>query len=264
MQALLEQDPIVNAVVAARLSAIGSLRLHRLGGTVVGARDGDRLIGACFSGGNLLPIGGDAQAWAALARFLTERPRVCTSIVGRAEAVAVMWPILGAQWGRARSVRAVQPLLVCDGATDVAVDEEVRPATMAELERYIPAAAAMFAEELGISPHVAPGTDPFRARITELVRSGRALARYDHRGQVIFKAEIGAVSERTAQVQGVWVRPDLRRRGIGTAAMAAVLRHAATLAPTVSLYVNDYNTAARRLYDRLGMRHLATLSTVLL
>jgi predicted GNAT family acetyltransferase len=32
----------------------------------------------------------------------------------------------------------------------------------------------------------------------------------------------------------------------------------------VSLYVNDFNTAARRMYERLGMREAATLATVLL
>jgi predicted GNAT family acetyltransferase len=61
----------------------------------------------------------------------------------------------------------------------------------------------------------------------------------------------------------VWVRPQFRGRGIGRAALAVVLRHALTLAPTVSLYVNDFNTPARRMYDRLGLRQVATLSTVL-
>jgi uncharacterized protein len=79
----------------------------------------------------------------------------------------------------------------------------------------------------------------------------------------MFKAEIGALSPATAQIQGVWVRPDLRGRGFGTAGMAAVLRLGLQLAPTVSLYVNDYNTAARRLYQRLGLAQVATLRTVL-
>jgi predicted GNAT family acetyltransferase len=42
-----------------------------------------------------------------------------------------------------------------------------------------------------------------------------------------------------------------------------VLRHALTLAPSVSLYVNDFNLAARRLYARLGMRPVEELRTVL-
>jgi hypothetical protein len=60
------------------------------------------------------------------------------------------------------------------------------------------------------------------------------------------------------------VRPDLRGRGIATSALAAVCQHALALAPTVSLYVNDFNTTALRLYARLGMRQVATLATVLL
>jgi predicted GNAT family acetyltransferase len=60
------------------------------------------------------------------------------------------------------------------------------------------------------------------------------------------------------------VRPDLRGRGIGTAGLATVLTHALTLAPTVSLYVNDFNVPAMKAYRRLGMRQVATLSTVLL
>jgi len=143
-------------------------------------------------------------------------------------------------------------------------DAGVRPARPADLARYLPAAAAMFTEELGVSPHVAPGTGPFRARLSDLIAGGLAFASFDFRGQVTFKAEIGAVSRHTCQIQGVWVRPDLRRRGIGTASLATVMTHALTLAPTVSLYVNDYNTAARRMYARLGMRQVATLSTVLL
>lgn len=264
VEALLDAAPIVNAVVSARLRAVGSLQPHRLGGTVFGVRASGELVGACFSGGNLLPIGGDPRSWDALAQLVARQRRVCTSIVGAAEAVAVMWPILARSWGPARSLRPAQPLLVLDRAPSVDADREVRPAQLAELDRYLPAAAAMFAEELGARPRVGSGADPFRDRITELIRSGRAWARYDARGQVIFKAEIGAVSAHTAQVQGVWVRPDLRRRGIGTAAMSAVLSHAAALAPTVSLYVNDYNTAARRMYARLGMRELTTLATVLL
>jgi hypothetical protein len=107
------------------------------------------------------------------------------------------------------------------------------------------------------------GGTSYRARVAEVIEGGRAFARFDDSGRVEFKAEIGALAPGTAQVQGVWVRPDLRGRGVGTAAMASVVCHALRYAPSVSLYVNDFNTPARRMYQRLGMRQIATLSTVL-
>jgi RimJ/RimL family protein N-acetyltransferase len=47
--------------------------------------------------------------------------------------------------------------------------------------------------------------------------------------------------------------------------MAAVIRDALRrIAPSVSLYVNDYNAPARRVYERCGMRRVGTFATVLL
>jgi uncharacterized protein len=264
LESLIDRDPFVNAGVAARVRAARSLDPQRLGGTMVGVWQGDELTGACYSGGNLVPVGGDAVSWERIARFVARRPRRCTSIVGRADSVEVLWSLLTRSWTAARSVRANQPLLMLDRPVLMRGDDRVRRARPAELERYLPAAAAMFAEELGVSPHVAPGSAAFGVRLRELISTGRAFASFDFRGQVTFKAEIGAVSGHTCQIQGVWVRPDLRGQGLGTASLATVMTHALAVAPTASLYVNDFNTAARRMYARLGMRQVSTLSTVLL
>jgi hypothetical protein len=160
-------------------------------------------------------------------------------------------------------VRPSQPLLCTDRPAAIGPDPAVRRVRPDELARFLPAATAMFTEELDISPAGHDGGRSYRNRVAELLTAGRAFARFDDRGSVMFKAEIGALSPATAQIQGVWVRPDLRGRGLGTAAMAAVLRFGLKLAPTVSLYVNDYNTAARRMYQRLGLDQVATLQTVL-
>lgn len=263
VRALLDEDPIVNAVVAARLAEVGTVQPDRLGGYLVATGGPDRLTGACFAGGNLIALGGSPDEWRALADVVGARPRACSAVVGRADAVATMWQRLERRWGRPRAIRRNQPLLLLDGPVQVEPSPHVGPARLDQLERYLPAAAAMFAEELGVSPHVAPGTAAFRDRMGRLISERRAFAAVDFRGQIVFKAEIGAVTPHTAQIQGVWVRPDLRGRGIGTASLAAVLRHALELAPTASLYVNDFNTAARRMYARLGMRETAVLSTVL-
>ena len=58
--------------------------------------------------------------------------------------------------------------------------------------------------------------------------------------------------------------PDRRGRGLATAGMAAVVNQVRrTFAPTVSLYVNDYNRAAIAAYERIGMRRVGEYATVL-
>jgi predicted GNAT family acetyltransferase len=65
-------------------------------------------------------------------------------------------------------------------------------------------------------------------------------------------------------VQGVWVDPSLRGRGLSVGGTAAVVELArAQVAPVVSLYVNDFNTAARRAYERVGFRQVGTFTSVL-
>ncbi|NEE18436.1 GNAT family N-acetyltransferase, partial [Streptomyces sp. SID7499] len=81
---------------------------------------------------------------------------------------------------------------------------------------------------------------------------------------VVFKAEIGAATPQACQIQGVWVAPEHRGKGLSEAGMAAVLRYAlADVAPVVSLYVNDYNTPARKAYRRVGFREVGAFMSVL-
>lgn len=261
---LLADDPFGGAVLAARVHAVPGLDARRLGGAVLAVRGPDgELRGAAFDGGNLLPVGGGPDEWDAVGEALAGRPPRATSIVGRREAVAALWQVLEPAWGPARLVRGCQPLLALDTPARLpAGDPRVRAIRRDELDRYLPAAAAMFTEELAVSPYRGDA-GRYRARVAGLLAARRAFGIVED-GAVVFKADLGAVSPHTCQVQGVWVRPDLRGRGIGTAALAGVLRHALTLAPTVSLYVNDFNTPARRMYARLGMREVGALSSVLL
>jgi hypothetical protein len=267
LERLVAADPVVNAVVASRLAAYRSFDPVRFGGVLLGARaagDG-RLTGAAFNGGNLLPIAGGPADWHALATQVAAVAKVCTSIVGRSDAVAAMWDVLEPHWGPARSVRDDQPMLEIGRGEMTAVlpDPRLRLMHPVDLERYLPAAAAMFTEELGVSPFAGRSGGSYRQRVESLLATGRAFGVVDRDGRMAFKADIGALTAATCQLQGVWVRPDLRGQGLGTAALAGVVQHALRLAPSVSLYVNDFNTAARRMYAKLGMRQIATLATVL-
>src|SRR5664280_776043 len=139
----------------------------------------------------------------------------------------------------------------------------VRTRRTAEFDTVLPACVAMYTEEVGVSPLGGDGGALYRARVAELIAAGRAFARIEN-GRVLFKAEIGAVSRSVCQVQGVWVDPALRGTGLGTAGTAAVVATALRdIAPIVSLYVNDYNEAARAAYRRVGLRQVGTFMSVL-
>ena len=121
----------------------------------------------------------------------------------------------------------------------------------------------MYTDEVGVSPLADDGGRGYRRRVAELVRARRAYAKIVD-GRVVFKAELAIVTRHTAQIQGVWVDPEWRGRGIASAAMASVVHDALRrVAPSVSLYVNDYNVPARRAYASCGFRPAGTFATVL-
>ncbi|MGW4946794.1 GNAT family N-acetyltransferase [Actinoplanes sp. NPDC004185] len=262
VERILDQDPYAGAQIAERVAAYG-LNWWRSDGRIYGYGPGRRIESLCWSGAHLVPVCTTPAAVAAYADLLGAEPRICSSIIGRADAVLDLWERLGGQWGPARDVRPHQPLLVADREAPIAPDPEVRLVQPGEVDQLFPAAVAMYTEEVGVSPLVDDGGRGYKRRISELVRSKRAYARFVG-DRVVFKAELAIVTRRTTQVQGVWVDPEFRGHGMAAGAMAAVLRDALRrVAPTVSLYVNDYNAPARRLYARCGFVPNGSFATVL-
>ena len=255
----LDADPIASCMVGSRVETVG-VEPWRLGGELWGV--GGRLDGLCFSGANLVPLRGERSALRSFADRARRHRRSCSSLVGRRELVLPLWEDLQEHWGTAREVRPDQPLMATDQPPAVAPDPEVRRAYPDELERYLPAAIAMFTEEVGIDPRLGDGGAGYRARVAELIAAGRAFTRIEN-GQVVFKAEVGALSTRVGQIQGVWVHPERRGTGLGTAGTAAVVEHLVRAGRIASLYVNAFNTPARRAYTRVGFEQVASFATVL-
>jgi uncharacterized protein len=262
VEQILDRDPYAGAQIAERVAAHG-LNWWRADGRVYGYGGGRRVESLCWSGAHLVPVCATPPAVAAYAEMLGAESRICSSIIGRADAVLDLWERLGGHWGPARDVRPNQPLLIADDDPPIAPDPQVRLVRGGEIDQLFPAAVAMYTEEVGVSPLLDDAGRGYRRRITELVRGKRAYARFAG-NRVIFKAELAIVTRRTAQIQGVWMDPEFRGHGLAAAAMAAVVRDALRrVAPTVSLYVNDYNAPARRVYARCGFEQAGTFATVL-
>jgi predicted GNAT family acetyltransferase len=262
VQAVLARNPVEHCFVASRVRASG-LDGWRLGGELWGWSEDGELTSLLYLGANLVPVETTPESRRAFADRCRRIGRRCSSIVGPVAEVESMWALLRDSWGPAREVRGHQPLLVIEGASPVAPDPGVRLVREDEIDLLLPACVAMFTEEVGVSPLAGGAGEAYRARVAELVRQGKAYARIDD-GHVVFKAEIGAVGNGVCQVQGVWVAPQYRGLGLSVPGMAAVVELARReQAPVVSLYVNDFNTVARRAYATAGFHEVGEFATVL-
>ena len=188
--------------------------------------------------------------------------RQCSSMVGPADAVLDLWDRLATPWGPAREVRACQPLLATHTPPAVQADPAVRLVRSDEVDLLFPAAVAMYTEEVGVSPLADGGG----ARYPAGRRPGRvARARTPASSTVVWSSSANWPSSpgtrRRSRAVGY---PDHRGEGLAVTGMAAVVRDALRrVAPTVSLYVNDFNTPARHVYARCGFEQVDTFATVL-
>lgn len=259
---LTAQDPVVN-VFADYRARTTNLEPRWLGGEMWGRFVDGELVAACHVGANLVPVQASADDARTFAERALTRGRTVSTIVGPHDAVRVLWDGLAGSWGRPRETRWAQPHLELSDAPLVEPDPAVRRTTREDLDELYPACVAMYTEEVGVSPEYGGGADLYRARVTQLMNRGWSFARFDE-GRLVFKAEVACASPYAAQVQGVWVPPDRRGEGLAISGMAAVADLVRReIAPVVSLYVNEWNTPARRAYASVGFRETASFSTVM-
>jgi hypothetical protein len=265
---LCAHDPVASVLAATRIEAIVGAG-GRGGATVWGMERGGALEAMCWVGANLVPVcdGDDTEALDAFADAARRHGRRCSSIVGDARPVLGLWERLQDAWGPARDVRADQPSLIMDAPSALAADPAVRRARVDEFDLVLPASVHMFVEEVGYSPVSGGSPGAYEARVRSLVEAGRTFVRVEDGPagpEVVFKADLGAVSSQVAQVQGVWVAPPRRGQRLSEHGMAAVVEQTlGVVAPIVSLYVNAYNTPALASYRRVGFRQVGTYATVL-
>ena len=260
---LIEQDPVRHCFLAARLEQTKQSRFRPSYPDLLGYFDDGNLKSVLMTGANIVPVNTSLIARQEFATVLNRSGRRSSSIVGPAEEVLDLWSRVSATWGPAREVRSNQPVLSMRSNSSVEIDHDVRYSNLSDLEDLVPACIAMFTEEVGISPTINGGGNAYRNRISELVSSRRSFVKYLG-SELVFKSEIGTVGAGVAQIQGVWVKPEYRGKGISVSAMAAVVKLVlADVAPVVSLYVNDYNEVALKTYRSVGFEQVDTFATVL-
>lgn len=256
----LERSPVENLFLAAKIGQFG-LDRRRLGFVHAFERDGE-ITALLLDGGTVFATGADPDAIPAFVDKLGARRRA-TSILGPSFAALGIFVGLEQRfpnsWGRTSNIRHRQPLMVLDEQPRCDADPRLIPLELPHYRSYLEASVHMYTEEIGTSPYkYGPGYDTFAAQRLE---NGDAYGIVED-GVVIFKADLGPKYRGQVQLQGVWIHPEHRGKGLAVPALSAMLRLVMRQFPVVSLYVNDFNIPAVRSYERLGFVEVGSLSTV--
>jgi uncharacterized protein len=222
---------------------------------------GDDGIAAVAYCGRPIVLSGEPDAVAPLAAHLTLH-RSSRMIVGPRDTVRAFWRLVAHRFDEPRLVRDRQPVMMVDRgrlrAGDAAVT--VRRAQMSDWPAVAEGSASMIRHELEYDPRRdSPSFDSGVRRMIEGQRWWVGLSE----GRFCFFCHLGPWSEQTAQLQGIWTPPELRGRGLATASLAAICDRLLEVTPTLSLYVNDFNTDAIALYERVGFEHSGDFQTIL-
>ncbi|MDQ0756985.1 ribosomal protein S18 acetylase RimI-like enzyme [Arthrobacter sp. B3I4] len=259
---LARQDAVANVFLLSHLESAGTASPTAGGASILGVFDGGTLVGACWAGANLVPVQLEPELAGLVAAAAHNSGRRYASIFGPAATVLALHAAMEELGHSAQEIRAEQPLLAISGPPLIEPDPALGRGQLADFDRILPACAAMFEEEVGYSPYLG-GREYYSRRVKGLIRAGHSLVHIGADGEVVFKAELGAVTADATQVQGVWMNPAFRGQGRSAGYMAAVVVFAQTLAPVTSLYVNDFNSRARASYERVGFHQVGTFATVL-
>jgi uncharacterized protein len=217
---------------------------------------GGTVTALCHVGANLVPSGNGCDAFADAAVASNAR-----MIIGEADAVTAVWEAARGRLPRPRDDRPGQPVYALAEPPPPG-DTGLRPATLADLDRLVPACAAAHELELGVDP-LARDADAFRWRTAAQIEEGRSWVWLED-DVVLFKAEASAWTPEAVQIAQVWSDPEARGQGYAARALRDLCRLLLGSTPFVTLFVRTDNAPAIALYERVGMQRVLEYRSVLL
>lgn len=253
----LQRDPLINVYLISRLledraAALSQVVVVRFNGAIVLVTS--LATNIVLAGDPSISQGLTDTAIALIADRILTRMLPVRAIISPASLVESLWNHLRTRLDPPTVVRLNQPIYAIKRRFDYPDLHESRYAAMRDLDQLVPACAAMHREEVGIDP-LERDAIGYRERIRELVEKKRSVVRMvDDR--IATKCEYSAVTDEAVQLMGVWTDPRHRRRGLSRALLSEVCGHLFRRGKVVTLFVNDFNEPAIRLYESLGFRRI--------
>jgi predicted GNAT family acetyltransferase len=175
--------------------------------------------------------------------------QVCSNtfmIMGEQERIKQFW-----HWyaDEGQEIRLICRELLFELRRPVQVPERVeglRLATIDDLDLVAPVHAAMSEAESGVNPLT---VDPigFRQRCARRIEKGRVWVVVED-GQLVFKADVQADTPDVNYLEGIYVSPLHRERGIGRACLSELTQKLLVRTKSICVLVNENNETACAFY----------------
>jgi uncharacterized protein len=140
--------------------------------------------------------------------------------------------------------------------------EGFRRATLADLETVAPIQAAMAEEESGTNP-LATDPEGFLARCARRIEMGRVWL-LEEDGKLMFKADIQADTPDVVYLEGVWVNPSERSKGIGRQCLRQLCQQLLSRTKSVCVLVNENNQRAHTFYRMCNFKMRGVYDSIFL
>ena len=231
-------------------------------GTFYGCRNSeDRLEGVALIGHATLIEARTSRAMREFGLIAQTHTRT-HMIMGEVDAVEEFWNYYADEGQEMR--RACRELLFeLRHAMDVPEEiGEMRRANLGDLDQIVPVQAAMAEFESGVNPFE---VDPegFRARCARRIEMGRIWV-LEEDGKLVFKADIQADTPDVIYLEGVWVSPAERGKGIGRKCMRQLCRDLLTRSKSVCLLVNQESERSHTFYRMCNFKMRGVYDSIFL
>jgi len=245
----LSSNSLTNVIMAGFIRDNGFINPLNRGEFFTCRDESNRLEGVALIGHTILF---EAFSDRAIQTFATlARRRSSTHLLmGEHNTVARFW---GHYAAKHESPRLVCPILFLQRREPFESQTEVsglRPATPEDLEHVVQAQAAMAFEISGVDPLQ---KDPagFRARYLRRIEKQRVWVLIEN-DRLVFKSDVIADTPHASYIEGVYVRPEERGKGLGRRCLIGLSRTLMARGKAIYLFVENQNTRTTSFYLNLG------------
>lgn len=229
----------------------------------LGAMQREQIVGVSLLAGNSIAVvHGEGAAATALGAFHRRVSARLQTIIGPREAVEPFWQ---AYAGTSLTPLQVRRQVLLDlRARELRYFSEplLELAEPEDLNELFQMSVAMHEEETGLPLHPSE-RDVFRRNVAARIEAGHTWCLRDSfTDRIMFKASVASWSPEVAQVEGVFVRKAYRGGGVARRALSEMLRRVLYTVDRVTLYADETNEPALKLYRRLGFRDAGHWMTI--